>query len=159
MPYRVKEQHYLVTRGNRRTQRHGNWRQTYIDCGGMCIAEIGDKAEPCGAVDFLELHEIWGENHDPDRTGKFQHRVLLCNTHHAMIEDKCHQYTFIKGQYQQSVLSTDVDLEILLAGNTDKWAERYKLDMKRWGCYLDSGLVKVAEIVEEETVEIPIDLC
>ena len=128
----------LVRRGATRKARHGNWRQTYIDCMGMCIARVNGDDIPCGATEGLELHEEWGENGDKSR-GKFQHRMLLCNLHHSLLEDRVHQAEFMLNQYRPSQLQEDASLEIMLAGGYVKWVEKYGLDDSRAGCMLFSG--------------------
>jgi len=128
----------LSNRGSVRTMRHGSWRQTYIDCLGMCVAQVNGDEMPCGAVDSLELHETFGENcsrSDP----KFQQRILLCNLHHALLEDRGHQASFILDQYKPSRLSEDVALEMILVGGYQKWVARWGLDDSRSGCLLFSG--------------------
>lgn len=154
MPYSNLDRQRLHRRGLDRTRRHGNWRQTYIDCGGQCIAQVNGSEYPCGKTEYLELHEVWGENQDNGK-GKFQQRVLLCNLHHALVDDHCHQYTFIQGQYQLSQLTEDINLEILVVGGRIAWMEKYKLDDSRFGIYLYAGIVKVAEVIDENVVEIP----
>ncbi len=138
MPYKNLERKSLVGRGATRTCRHGNWRQTYIDCLGMCIAHVNSDSLPCGEVEGLELHEVWGENSDADK-GKFQQRVLMCNLHHALLEDRVHQAEFMLWQYRPSVLQVDVQLEIILAGGYDGWVKKWKLDDSRTGRLLFVG--------------------
>ena len=138
MPFKDPERQKLSTRGATRTYRHGNWRQTYIDCMGICVAKVNGSESPCGDVFGLELHEIFGENghrNDP----KFQIRVLLCNFHHALVEDRCHQASFILDNYRCSVLAEDVSREIQLAGGLEAWAKRWNLDLSRFGCLSNSG--------------------
>ena len=138
MPYNNAYRRTLSNRGSMRTYRHGDWRQTYIDCAGMCIAKVNGDDMPCGETDRLELHELWGENGDPTK-GKFQQRVLICNLHHALIEDRGHQADLILDQYHPSVLQDDVRLEMLLAGGYDKWVKKWNLDDSRLGCLLFCG--------------------
>ena len=133
MPYKNKARQALFTRGTTRTNRHGNWRQTYIDCLGMCIGQR-IPGVPCGETEGLELHEEWGEGN-----GKFQRRMLLCNNCHALLEDRVHNYELIKAQYRVSMLQDDVQLEMLLAGSLAKWVEKYKLDDSRSGIMLFNG--------------------
>ena len=138
MPYKNLGRRKLSTRGAVRTMRHGNWRQIYIDCMGMCVAKVNGDDSPCGAVDGLELHETFGENsHRSDP--KFQQRVLLCNLHHALLEDRGHQAGFILDQYRPSVLADDVELEIMVGGGYQKWVKKWGLDDSRSGCLLFSG--------------------
>jgi hypothetical protein len=136
VPRQRTDKRRLSSRGSVRTRRHGNWRQTYIDCGGVCTARIGERV--CGSVDALELHEIFGENghrNDP----KFQIRILLCNKHHALVEDRTHNANLISACYRKSQLSQDVSMEIMLAGGYDKWVAKWKLDDSRCGCLLEKG--------------------
>lgn len=138
MPYKNLERRKLSTRGSVRTHRHGNWRQTYINCLGMCVAAVNGDAMPCGAVDELELHETFGETgqrNDP----KLQQRVLLCNLHHALLEDRGHQAALILDQYKPSRLAEDVALEIMVEGGYQKWVTKWGLDDSRSGCLLFSG--------------------
>jgi len=135
--YKDPEKRRLVHRGNMRTSRHGNWRQTYIDCMGVCVAKI-NGGEICGETEHLELHECFGENghrNDP----KFQIRVLVCGPHHALIDDHYHQSSFIAVQPNPSYLSGDVCREIQLVGGYSAWLARYKLDDSRFGCLSNSG--------------------
>lgn len=137
MPYKDPELRRLSGRGSVRTVRHGNWRQTYIDCMGMCIAKVNGSG-PCGEVHFLELHELFGENgHRSDP--KFQIRVLLCNYHHSLIEDRGHQAEFMLWQYRPSILAWDVSREIELAGGYEAWVAKWNLDDSRFGCQADRG--------------------
>ncbi len=138
VPYNNPALRSLMSRSSMRKVRHGNWRQTYIDCMGMCIARVNGDDLPCGAVDHLELHEMWGENGDPAK-GKFQQRILLCNVHHSLLEDKCHQTEFILWQHNPSRLAVDVALEMLLVGGYQKWVEKWKLDDGRAGSMLYLG--------------------
>jgi len=138
LPYKNLERRRLSDRGSVRTHRHGNWRQTYIDCFGMCIAQVNGSGFPCGATESLELHEEWGESKD-SVSGKFQRRMLLCNFHHSLVDDRCHQSSFVLWQPKPSRLQEDVTLEIMLAGSVKAWAEKWGLDMGREGCMLFDG--------------------
>ena len=110
MAYKNRERQALASRGGVRTFRHGNWRQTYIDCMGMCIAHVNGDPTPCGLVEGLELHEIWGESSGGSQV-KFQQRILLCNLHHSLLEDRAHQTEFMLWQYRPSVLQQDITLD------------------------------------------------
>jgi len=93
---------------------------------------------PCGAIDGLELHETFGENgHRADP--KFQQRVLLCNLHHALVEDRGHQAEFILSRYTASCLALDIDLEVTCEGGFQNWVKKWGLDDSRLGCLLYSG--------------------
>ena len=104
----------------------------------MCIVRVNGDEAPCASVDGLELHELWGENGDPDK-GKFQQRILACNLHHALIEDRGHQGEFMLWQYKPSLLQEDANLEMILLGGYQKWVEKWKLDDSRSGCLLFEG--------------------
>jgi len=137
--YKDPELRRMSHRCSVRKHRHGNWRQTYIDCAGICVARV-NGGEVCGAVRGLELHEQFGENgqrNDP----RFQVRMLLCNFHHAMVDDHYHQSSFISDQPNPSLLAEDVSKEIELAGSYKDWLEKYKLDDSRFGCLVSSGPV------------------
>lgn len=138
MPYKDPALRRLHNRGAVRTFRHGNWRQVYIDCMGMCVAKVNGGGTICGDIHYLELHETFGENgHRSDP--KFQIRILVCNFHHALIEDHGHQASFMFEQYRPSMLAEDIAREIALAGGYDKWVARWKLDDSRAGCLLAHG--------------------
>lgn len=135
--YKDPERRRLVHRGNIRTSRHGNWRQTYIDCMGICVAKVNGD-EVCGEVGHLELHECFGENgqrNDP----KFQVRVLLCSFHHSLVDDHYHQSSFISLQPNPSLLAEDITQEIGVAGGYQGWLVKHKLDDSRFGCLAGSG--------------------
>ena len=123
MPYKNKQRRLLVKRACNRNHRHGNWRQTYIDCNGMCQFPVNGGV--CGAIEFLEFHEPFGEINGEEV--KFQQRVLLCPDHHAEIEGLEVQ-ELIRNQWQGSMLQQDVALEILLSGGYQQWLDRYGLD-------------------------------
>lgn len=152
MPYKNNEREKLCNRAINRTRRHGNWRQTYVDCMGMCCAQVKeDNGEyyPCGQTEQLELHDQWGENHSSNGQGKFQKRFLICNHHHAIIDDRAHPTSLIEMQFHMSRLQEDVQLEMLLAGGYQKWVEKYHLDDSRAGCSLYEGPTIKEESDEE----------
>ena len=126
----------LAQRACDRKHNHGNWRQIWIDCGGMCIAKINGKDEPCASHDSLEFHEVWGENHN-NQTGKFMHRILLCNHCHSLIGG--HHAKFIKFQSHPSMLHDDVMIEQDKCGGYKNWVALYELDDSRFGIYLYDG--------------------
>ena len=135
--YKDPELRRMSHRGHMRKMRHGNWRQTYIDCMGICVAKV-NGGEVCGEINHLELHECFGENghrNDP----KFQVRVLLCSQHHSLVDDHYHQASFISEQPNPSRLPEDVATEMRLAGGFDGWVKKHKLDDSRFGCLADSG--------------------
>jgi len=93
---------------------------------------------PCGEVDGLGFHDVWGENDDPAK-GKFQQRVLLCNLHHSLLGGRARQTEFILWQYRPSRLSEDVALEMMLEGGYANWVKKWRLDDSRAGCRLFDG--------------------
>ena len=101
----------------KRAFRHGkNWRQVYINCGGMCLL--------CYEVDGLEFHEPFGE--DKFGWNIFQSRVLLCHDCHM---DKEHENLFTESPYlKPSRLQEDVNIEILIHGGYDQWIKDFKLE-------------------------------
>ncbi len=108
--YRVKD----------RNQRHGNWRQVYLDCEGSCQYPIEEGA-PCGELETLEFHAQFGEAKDEEL--KLQQRVLLCNYHHWSI----HGEKWVNKRHGPSMLQADVNAEILLCGSLANWIEYYNL--------------------------------
>ncbi|MBA7625499.1 hypothetical protein ES703_32929 [subsurface metagenome] len=122
MPYKNKERQALASRGCKRTYRHGPWRQTYVDCNGMCQYPVNGGI--CGNLEFLEFHEPFGEINGQDM--KFQQRVLLCPDHHAELEGE-NVREMVKNQWQGSMLQNDVAMEILLCGGYQQWLDRYNL--------------------------------
>lgn len=120
MPYANEDVAKLCRRNYNRTVRHGNWRQIYVDCQGMCqYSENGNDI--CGETRSLEFHEIFGE--DKKQEGKMQQRILLCEYHHSLFEG----HDLVKNRYYPSMLSEDVSLEVLLCGGWKKWLEKYNL--------------------------------
>lgn len=122
MPYKNKERRALANRGYKRTYRHKDWRQVYVDCNGMCQFPVNGGV--CGATEFLEYHEPFGEINGQEV--KFQQRVLLCPDHHAELEGEQVQ-DMIRNRWQGSMLQQDVALEILLFGGYQQWLDRYGL--------------------------------
>tara|TARA_Y100000310_G_C20159089_1_gene568309 strand:- start:64 stop:423 length:360 start_codon:yes stop_codon:yes gene_type:complete len=110
----------LQSRGRLRKFRHGNWRQIYVDCNGIC------QFPECSVIDGLEFHEFFGEV-KTDGEHKFQQRVLLCTDHHAEVEGRNVQ-DMILNHYYRSMVAEDITLEIYLAGSYKKWLERYNLN-------------------------------
>ena len=112
------ERRKFQSRMAKRAFRHGkNWRQTFVDCGGMCLN--------CRAVDTLEFHEPFGE--DKFGWGKFQSRILLCNNCHTE-----EHYGEIGGDSNTNVgkpstLSEDVSIEIIMEGRYNNWIKNHGL--------------------------------
>ena len=98
-----------------RNHKHGkNWRQTFVDCGGMCLT--------CWAVDTLEFHEPFGE--DKYGWGMLQARILLCHDCHNEEHDE------IFGgdrSIKPSHLARDINIELILEGGYDDWIKNHKL--------------------------------
>jgi hypothetical protein len=104
----------------------------------MCTY-IKDDGFACESLDFLELHETFGENgHRSDP--KFQVRVLRCPDHH-FDEHQLMGFAFKRGKPSQLV--EDVQLEVFLCGGWDKWIKKYNL-IDRFGCRLYPAAVDVA---------------
>ena len=103
-----------------RDKRHGNWRQVYLDCQGMCQFQVADGI-PCGELEGLEFHEIFGEVKGGEL--KFQQRMLVCNYHHWSI----HGQKWVNVRRFPSMLQADVQLEMLLVGSLADWIEKYNL--------------------------------
>lgn len=112
-------------RGSSRKKRHGNWRQTFIDCGGMCVFK--ENGDICGETEELEFHEQFGEDHNGD--GKMQQRILLCKYHHDIVTDKLWKN---RHQNMPTKLQLDVCVEMHLCGGYAGWIKRYKLN-DTWG--------------------------
>jgi len=127
MPYKNPERRAFVQRCDWRTRHHGNWRQIFIDCGGVCTY-LDEDGNVCGAVEDLELHEIFGENHGRDDP-KFQIRVLRCPYHHSL--EPQHNPKSFWGQ-RFSLLCQDVQKDIEYCGSYDNWIRKYDL-IDRWG--------------------------
>ncbi|KKM93072.1 hypothetical protein LCGC14_1212080 [marine sediment metagenome] len=124
MPYADTSQNLRVARNYKRGVRHGkNWRQIYVDCGGMCQGRLEDESL-CGSVDGLEFHELYeGIN---EKKIKFQpdlRRTLLCATCHGV------EHGFSNGRYRghRSYVAEDIDYEVRACGGVAKWMAKYGL--------------------------------
>lgn len=113
-----------LRRVERRAERHGNWRQVYLDCMGMCQYPV-EEGVVCGELDSLEFHEQFGESKKGEL--KLQQRVLLCNYHHWSI----HGEKWCNKRHYPSMLQTDVQVEIKLCGSLANWIEHYNLIERR----------------------------
>lgn len=121
----LKAKDYFMGRMRKRKERHGDFRQVFVDCGGMCVR--------CHSVYGLEFHEPFGEDHKEE--GRMQSRLLFCT--------KCHQNEHpghAKGQlrlweFKTSILAEDMDLEIFLHGGWDEWIKDFGL-IDRFGINL-----------------------
>lgn len=109
----------FYNRMNNRGRKHGrNWRQVWVNCGGMCVN--------CFDTENLEFHEPFGEERFRLGWLIFQSRILLCtkchddehaddlNLHH-------HRHT------EQSRLTLDVDIEIMKHGGYKQWIKDFEL--------------------------------
>lgn len=141
MPYLAQEMQTYANRCCMRTRRHGNWRQIYIDCDGMCQGAIEDGTI-CGEQDTLEFHEMFGE--DRNGEGKMQLRILLCNGCHRL---QPHHHCVNPRRYP-SMLQDDIAFEIAREGSIDGWMERYNLHFKD-----GSGLEAFRERLAKRPVE------
>lgn len=108
------------TRCAMRKQRHGNWRQIYYDCDGMCQwREFDDSI--CGEVDYLEFHAPDGEGNDIEGVAK--ERVLICRTHHVEV----HGDRFVNERGYLPLLQEDIAYEIENLGGLAAWKKHYKI--------------------------------
>ena len=128
MPYKDKARQGLAQRGCIRTLRHGNWRQIYLDCGGMCSFVEADGSI-CGSPDKLEFHEDFGEAKNGEN--KLQHRRLVCHYHHEILhrEDGDGIKCFYRPHPHR--LQEDVAAEIAYSGSTEAWARKYNLNLSQ----------------------------
>jgi len=113
-----------IARVEKRAKRHGNWRQVYLDCLGMCQFPI-EEGVICGELEGLEFHEQFGE--EKGEEVKLQLRVLLCNYHHWSV----HGEKWVNKRHYPSMLQTDVNIEIKLCGSLADWVEHYGLIERR----------------------------
>lgn len=104
-----------------RDERHGNWRQVFLDCEGMCQYPV-EEGVPCGELETLEFHEQFGEAKEEEL--KLQQRVLLCNYHHWSV----HGEKWVNPRHFPSMLQADVSAEVLLCGSRVNWIEHYNLE-------------------------------
>ncbi len=49
----------------------------------MCVVRVNGDEAPCADVDGLELHELWGENGDPDNVNL---EVILAGGYQKWVE-------------------------------------------------------------------------
>lgn len=108
----------------KRTFIHGkNWRQVWVDCGGMCVRK-GEDGIPCGSAEYLEFHEPFGEDGSGNGWGRLQSRVLFCFPCH------CKEHPALSGEPWRKVgntLNDDVQIEIWMLGGWDNWIKRFAL--------------------------------
>lgn len=110
----LTEERKYQNRIAKRKYKHGNWRQTVVDCACMCIV--------CHVVDGLEFHEPFQE--DKIGWGMFQQRVLLCHDCHT----EEHHTLFHGDRYiKVSHLSADVSKEMTRHGGYAQWIKDFEL--------------------------------
>tara|TARA_Y100000310_G_scaffold154415_1_gene153972 strand:+ start:3549 stop:4028 length:480 start_codon:yes stop_codon:yes gene_type:complete len=109
-----------LKRCTNRDERHGNWRQVYLDCLGMCQFSVGENVN-CGELEGLEFHELFGETKGGEI--KFQQRTLLCNYHHYSV----HGNKWVNPRRYPSMLQVDVAIEHYLCGGLVNWIAKYNL--------------------------------
>lgn len=124
MPYKDKEYRKYAKRTIHRNKRHPNWRQSYLDCMGMCVFKEADGGL-CGDIDGLEFHEPFREA----KPGvlKFQQRALLCNFHHYVEHKNGGFIGRVNPRPNRSQLQADVAYEMALYGGSDGWVMHYGL--------------------------------
>ena len=119
MPYKDRRIKLFRWRQNNRKRVHGNFRQTYIDNGGMCQAVLSDGAIH-GTTKYLEYHAPLGE-----RNGNgFGLRTLMCAFCHVYVDDEAHHGT---ENVYLSRLSEDISFEIDLCGGYQAWLAKFNL--------------------------------
>ena len=139
-PFKHKEDHDHCNRNYRRTERHGNWRQTAVDSGFMCIYPVDEL--PCGEIDNLQFHERFGEATD----GRMQQRVLLCVDHHSLVHGDFYNIG-PADFYNTSHLTEDLLYEQTQFPSTAEWATKFGLELSRfgilWSIEESQGLLKL----------------
>ena len=139
-PFKDREQHNYYNRNYRRTERHGNWRQTVVDSGFMCIYPVDEL--PCGETDNIQFHERFGEATD----GRMQQRVLLCVDHHSLAHGDFYNIG-PADHYNTSHLIEDIAYEQAQFPTTEEWAAKFDLDLSRfgilWGIEETQGLLEL----------------
>jgi hypothetical protein len=104
----------FIKRIEKRTARYSNWRQIYYDCNGMCQYPVNSDYV-CGEMDGLEYHEMY----EGDIVIKI---ALLCNYHHNSVHNG-----IVNPRHYKSMLQTDIDIEVKLAGGVDNWKNKYNI--------------------------------
>lgn len=116
MPYKDRETRLACLRNSARTRRYGNWRQTYIDCDGMCVGTKEDGST-CGELDDLEFHEDFAKN-------GFVVVRLLCLRHHQQMHGTG---ITLNPRHYHSRLQEDIEREIQGCGSYEAWKSKYHL--------------------------------
>lgn len=112
-----------LERVKHRDERHGNWRQVFLDCEGSCRYPV-EEGVPCAELEDLEFHEQFGEAKGDEF--RLQQRVLLCSYHHWSI----HGEKWVNRRRFPSMLQADIGAEVLLCGSTDDWINHYSLERR-----------------------------
>jgi len=128
-PEQFRYRKLFFNRMAKRTFKHGNWRQVWIDCGGMCIYR-DIEGNICGAVDNLYFHEPFGEDHNG--WGMMQSRIILCGTHHHEEHNELFGGLDENWRGKYPVLNDDVQLEIWMHGSYDQWVKDFNLQDTFW---------------------------
>jgi len=116
MPYKDHEVHLAHLRDNARTRRYGNWRQIYVDCGGMCTGILEDGSV-CGELEDLEFHEEFGKD-------GFKLTRLYCLQCHQKVHGES---ITLNPRHYRSRLQEDVQREIQECGSYEAWKSKYHL--------------------------------
>ncbi len=110
-------------RMSERKHRHGNFRQVWIDCAGVCIHK-DENGFVCGSTKNIEFHEPFGE----DKMGWniMQARVLECFLCH------CKEHPQLNGEPLRctspgEILAEDIQLEIWMHGGWEQWIKDFGL--------------------------------
>jgi len=107
-----------------RQRLHGNFRQTYVDNGGMCQAVLTD-GDICGNTESLELHAPLGEHNG----NGLPLRTLLCSFCHVYVDDDAHRHSCrrigVNGNF--SLLAEDIAYEQYKVGDFEQWLVKYNL--------------------------------
>lgn len=124
MPFANEAHRLWYNRTFNRARNHGDFRQVYIDNGGMCQALL-NSGDICGSIESLEFHAPLGEQNG----NGFKHRTILCSYCHCYVDDAAHRHacTRIGRNGQYSLLSEDIAYEIALCGGFDKWLVKFNL--------------------------------
>ncbi len=130
MPYKDPEIRKLIHRNSARDSVHWNWRQIFIDCGGVCNY-VDPETGLCGSIEQLEFHEQFGEDHKNE--GRMQQRVLMCSPHHNHMHPERYH---VEDNPHKSLLFEDIQADIKRLGGSEAWAKRYDVDLSRNGILL-----------------------
>ncbi len=117
MPYANKILKSIQRRNEKRTIRHGNWRQIIYDYNFMCAK--------CGTYSISDLHEPFGEikYNNGNGNGKMQARIPLCYNCHSLEHDN----NIIINRNHVSQYLKDIEREIKECGNMNNWCKKYNI--------------------------------